>query len=443
MKRIEFLKDILMASAGMAVLSCKESTISNELLLAKDDGISIEEAKKWYVENFEASFRTNAEVLQRNLIWKSAVSLKSKKNKDFVITAIGYNKGKTLGIKVGKEGEKVDKEDLSYVVEKAYFVKDSKNQNQLYFAQYVPDDGTKLGKAFSNKKDKPFTGWLFVRDCNDKLIEGYYLKDGKYVDTLVPTPKNGKVSRNTIPGYVSVYYSHLGQVTFGFQFTYVNSTYNQQDNYSVLPDDPNGGGNTGGYYFDYEVDTNNVQNQGLKNLINQLATNQSSVSRIANLFATIYGQSGIVKLNFKEDDLTSENADGLFRGREMAIYLNRQTFSECSKEYAAGVLIHEIFHAVRYYYDSTSNTPSFTEHKAMIENYFADMVQWLKDMTGLSDYDAKCIILCTFSRSFEGAPFGNPNYLRDLAQNVLGIPNFEDAIFNGFQYYKKFKGNPL
>lgn len=450
MKRIEFLKDILMASAGMAVLSCKESTISNELLLVKDGGMSIEEAKKWYVKNFEASFRTNAEFLQRNLIWKSAVSLKSKQNKDFVVVAIGYDKdkGKTLGIKVTKEGEKITKvsksEELSYVVEKAYFVKDSKNQNQLYFAQYVPDDGTKLGKAISNKKDKPFTGWLFVRDCNDKLIEGYYLKDGKYIDTLVSIPKNGRVSESFYV-YFDVYYSWFGnEVTFGFQFSYINSgAFNQQQNDSVIPQDMNGGGNTGGYYFNCDVDTRSIQNQGLKNLINQLATNQNFVSKIANLFATIYGQSGSIRLNFKEGDLRSYNAAGLFNRDEMAVYVDRETLSQCSKEYAAAILVHEIFHAVRYSFDSMNNTPTLDEHKLMIENHFSDMVLWLKEITGLGDYDAKCIILHTFAGTFEGAPFGNPHYFRDLVQNNFGISDVNAAILNGFEYATRLKGNPL
>jgi hypothetical protein len=235
-----------------------------------------------------------------------------------------------------------------------------------------------------------------------------------------------------------------GSVLYGGYIMMINTgDSNEHQNESLLPADINGGGNPGGYYFNCEVDTKNVQNQGLKNLINQLATTESSASKIANYFFTIYGQSGAINLTFKEANIpASMRALAFFTRGDSSITIGKEVLEFCSKEYAAGVLVHEILHAVRYYFNSMGQTNQLEEHKMMAENSFNDMVLWLKEITGLNDYDAKCIILSTFEGAFEGAPFGNPNYFKNLALGV-GITNLEDAMSKALEYRTGLTGTPL
>jgi hypothetical protein len=52
-------------------------------------------------------------------------------------------------------------------------------------------------------------------------------------------------------------------------------------------------------------------------------------------------------------------------------------------------------------------------------------------------------MISTFAGTFQGAPFGNPNYLKDIARNTFDLTDINAVLDNGDMYLYGLKGTKL
>ncbi len=116
--------------------SCKEHQETVPLNLSINSGISIDEAKNWFI-NSQNSLENNARIsdseIEREIQWDFARHVKNKKNREGVIVPIRFKKNMRLALTVQDPEAKAP----LWIQERALIFKDKKGKPTIYILQFA------------------------------------------------------------------------------------------------------------------------------------------------------------------------------------------------------------------------------------------------------------------------------------------------------------------
>lgn len=204
MKRNEFIQNLAVLGGSFTLLSCGDELIS-EFVGDGGESISVEEAQKWFDEQYLPKFKgvresggNDKKTYKRKAKWDKAEKRKGKDDQEFVWVPVEYEQSLFLpGIVLMDEKTQWKQDVAQYLVEpliEGFVVKKGKKNTegalmQLSFSPFsAKREGTKLDLS-------QYTGSLIKTDWDDNVVEMINYKNGTEVERFEQNVTNGRTAQ--------------------------------------------------------------------------------------------------------------------------------------------------------------------------------------------------------------------------------------------------------